>query len=298
MNNKVSIQIQAVIYHNHKKNLLKTIEHIHNALGTVRDTVDCVDFLFGDASDAPTFSEDEVREISHRFSDRLQFRYRFFHENTGFGKGQNLLGADCNADYILIMNPDIIVTPTFFTEMLRPFNNPAVGMTEARQTPIEHHKAYDFNTLETGWASLACAMVRTELWKQLKGIDSDSFFMYCEDVDFSWRIRLLGYKIIYCPTAPVYHAKHLSNAGKWQPTHSEVYYSAESNLMMAHKWSHPKQKRALLKRYRSGDPMYREIAEKFCEREKKGLLPTPIDPHHKVAYFKDGFYADNRFIWE
>ena len=100
MNNKVSIQIQAVIYHNHKKNLLKTIEHIHNALGTVRDTVDSVDFLFGDASDAPTFSEDEVREISHRFSDRLQFRYRFFHENTGFGKGQNLLGADCNADYI------------------------------------------------------------------------------------------------------------------------------------------------------------------------------------------------------
>ncbi len=67
--------------------------------------------------------------------------------------------------------------------------------------------------------------------------------------------------------------------------------------MMAHKWSHPKRKRELLKQYQKGDAMYREIAEKFLEREQKGLLPTPIDPNHKVAYFKDGFYTDNRFIW-
>lgn len=298
MNNKVSIQIQAVIYHNHKENLLKTIEHIHNALGTVRDTVGRVEFVFGDASKEPTFSQEEVTEIASRFSDRLHFHYVFFNENTGFGKGQNLLGRGCTTDYILIMNPDIIVTPRFFDEMLRPFSDPAVGMTEARQTPVEHHKAYDFNTLETGWASLACALVRTELWNRLNGIDSDSFFMYCEDVDFSWRIRLAGYKIIYCPTAPVYHAKRLSAAGKWQPTYSEVYYSAESNLMMAHKWSNPKRKRELLNRYKNGEPMYREIAEKFLEREKKGLLPAPLDPKHKVAYFKDGFYTDNRFIWE
>lgn len=297
MNNKVSIQIQAVIYHNQKKNLLKTIEQIHNALSTA-DTVGRVDFVYGDASKTPTFTEAEVTEISARFGNRLQFRYDFFNENTGFGKGQNRMGKDCTADYILIMNPDILVTPDFFTEMLRPFADPAVGMTEARQTPVEHHKAYDFTTLETGWASLACAMVPTKLWNALEGIDSDSFFMYCEDVDFSWRLRLLGYKIIYCPTAPVYHAKRLSDRGKWQPSHSEVYYSAESHLMMAHKWSHPKRKNQLLKQYQQGDAMYREIAEKFLERERQGLLPTPIDPKHKVAYFKDGYYTDNRFIWD
>ena len=105
MNNKVSIQIQAVIYHNQKKNLLKTIEHIHNALRTVTDTVGRVEFVYGDASKTPTFSEEEVMEITRRFSDRLQFRYVFFNENTGFGKGQNLLGDGCTADYILIMNP-------------------------------------------------------------------------------------------------------------------------------------------------------------------------------------------------
>ncbi len=38
-----------------------------------------------------------------------------------------------------------------------------------------------------------------------------SFFMYCEDVDLSWRLRLRGYSIIYAPAAVVYH--HLSATG-------------------------------------------------------------------------------------
>lgn len=38
-----------------------------------------------------------------------------------------------------------------------------------------------------------------------------SFFMYCEDVDLSWRLRLRGYAIIYVPAAVVYH--HLSATG-------------------------------------------------------------------------------------
>jgi GT2 family glycosyltransferase len=37
------------------------------------------------------------------------------------------------------------------------------------------------------------------------------FFMYCEDVDLSWRLRLRGYSIIYAPAAVVYH--HLSATG-------------------------------------------------------------------------------------
>jgi GT2 family glycosyltransferase len=37
------------------------------------------------------------------------------------------------------------------------------------------------------------------------------FYMYCEDVDLSWRLRLLGYSIVYAPAAVVYH--HLSATG-------------------------------------------------------------------------------------
>ena len=37
--------------------------------------------------------------------------------------------------------------------------------------------------------------------------------MYCDDVDFSWRVRLLGYKVIYRSDAPVFHAE--ASFGGW-----------------------------------------------------------------------------------
>ena len=38
-------------------------------------------------------------------------------------------------------------------------------------------------------------------------------FMYCEDVDLSWRLRLLGYRIVYAPAAVVYHRLSATGGG-------------------------------------------------------------------------------------
>ncbi len=43
-------------------------------------------------------------------------------------------------------------------------------------------------------------------------LDPD-FFMYCEDVDLSWRLRLLGYGIVYVPSAVVYHRLSATGGG-------------------------------------------------------------------------------------
>ncbi len=39
------------------------------------------------------------------------------------------------------------------------------------------------------------------------------FFMYCEDVDLNWRLRLLGYPVIYVPDAVVYHRLSATGGG-------------------------------------------------------------------------------------
>jgi len=195
------------------------------------------------------------------------------------------------------MNPDIIVNPRFFIEIMKPFCDDSVGIVEARQTPIEHHKAYDFETFETEWAAMACVMIPTDIWNLVGGIDSDTFFMYCEDVDFSWRVRLHGYKVIYQPMAPVYHAKRISASAEWKPTKTEVYCSAESALLMAYKWSNTQRVEELLNYFRNGEDYHREIVESFEKKKAENKLPTPIDPEHKVACFTDGYYAKNRFVW-
>lgn len=298
---KTTIQAQAVIYHNDKQALLKTLEHLSNAIRVERGErgrLGQVKMVYGDASETPVFSEEEFAGIRETFGGFIDLEYRFFGFNSGFGKGQNLLAEDCRSDYLLVMNPDIMVNPRFFLDMLSPFSDAAVGMVEARQTPVEHHKEYDMTTLETDWAAMACVLIPTPVWKKLKGIDCDTFFMYCEDVDFSWRLRLLGYKIIYQAGAPVFHAKRIGSKGQWQPGSAEVYYSAESALLMAHKWANRKLEKSILNDFESSsNQIYRDIAENFKKREKEGRLPEPVEGAEKVAVFENGYYSKNRFVY-
>ena len=72
-------------------------------------------------------------------------------------------------------------------------------MTEARQTPVEHHKEYDPQTGVTSWAATALAMIPYAVFQEVGGFDEKTFFMYCDDVDFSWMVREAGYQIIYGP---------------------------------------------------------------------------------------------------
>lgn len=56
-------------------------------------------------------------------------------------------------------------------------------------------------------------LTRKELLTQLKGFDED-YFMYGEDIDLSFRIKALGYKVIYYPLYQVTHLKYASGIEK------------------------------------------------------------------------------------
>jgi len=169
-------------------------------------------------------------------------------------------------------------------------------LVEARQLPVEHPKDYNTTTGETGWATTACALIPTTLIKSIDGFDNSSFFLYCDDVDLSWRIRLEGFKVIYQPSAAVFHDKRLSEQGTWLPSGSEQYYSAEAALMMAYKYSRPKLVEELLESFESSQtPNLVRAAKTFTDRREAGSLPTPIDVNHKVSNFNGDFYTNHRF---
>lgn len=297
-----SIQIQTILYGNSNDSVAAAVEAISNALSNeARKGLRAIGqsvIKIGDASESRLFSDEEITELNLRYMETLKIEYRFFGENTGTAKGQNLLAAGCEAEYIMIMNPDVIVSPFFFGAMLAPYDGSdgSVGLVEARQTPIEHPKYYNLETGETGWASTAAVIFPTKVYEEVGGFDQDTFFMYCDDVDFSWRIRLAGKKIIYRPDAQAFHPKRLSIGAAWMPTNAEVYYSAEAALLMAYKWSNDERWQFLLKQYEhSGIESCRNAAAAFRERRKKGMLPEQIDPGHKVAEFIGDFYTNHRF---
>jgi GT2 family glycosyltransferase len=56
-------------------------------------------------------------------------------------------------------------------------------------------------------------LVRTSIVKQI-GALNDHFFIYYEDVDFSFRIRAAGYKLMFHPNSVIYHIAGMANKAK------------------------------------------------------------------------------------
>ncbi len=61
----------------------------------------------------------------------------------------------------------------------------------------------------------AAALLRKQALDEV-GLLDGRFFMYYEDLDLSWRLRLRGWKIVYVPEAVVEH-EHAASSGEWSP---------------------------------------------------------------------------------
>jgi GT2 family glycosyltransferase len=68
---------------------------------------------------------------------------------------------------------------------------------------------------ETGFACGCSLLIRREAYLAVGGFDP-YYFMYHEDVDLCWRLRLLGFSVMYVPDSIVYHALGGGAARAWE----------------------------------------------------------------------------------
>ena len=128
--------------------------------------------------------------------------------NVGFGAGHNRLMGEAfesGASHYLAMNPDAALHPDALGALLR-MAHAAGGqaLVQTQQFPAEHNVAYDPDTFEIPWVSGACLLIPRGVYEVIGGFD-DGFFMYCEDVDYSWRARAAGLRTLTCPAALLFH---------------------------------------------------------------------------------------------
>ncbi len=127
--------------------------------------------------------------------------------NIGFGAAHNQMAARAAdpCEYLLLLNPDAVPHYDCLRELVTVAERePRAALVEAAQFPIEHPKSYDPATLETDWCSAACLLVRRPHFLELGGFDP-ALFLYCEDVDLSWRAWLGGWRCLYVPSARCLH---------------------------------------------------------------------------------------------
>ena len=90
---------------------------------------------------------------------------------------------------------------------------------------------YDNITPSIVWASGACLMVRTDLYRTAGGLDKD-FFAHMEEIDLCWRIHLCGSDVRMVPTSRVYH---LGGASLAYGNPRKTYLNFRNNLLLMHK---------------------------------------------------------------
>jgi GT2 family glycosyltransferase len=293
------VGFQTVLFHTSVDALERTLDALDNAARIGLTDQACGGFvvLFGDATPVRVFSDDDVERLNNRYQHIREIRYHWFGTNVGTSRGHNELAELLpDRDLLILANPDVVVEPRAIWRMLATFDDPAVGLVEGKQLPIEHPKDYQPGTGFTSWGSGAFTMIRKSLFMELGGYDAATFFMYCDDVDLSWRVKEAGHRVVHQPAAAVFHDKYLDLRGKWMPTSAEVRYSAQAALLLAHKWSKPRRVQRILAAYeKSSVPEEREAAAEFLRRKESGELPEPRDPGHRIGVFHRGNYAKHRY---
>ena len=293
------VQVQSVLYNNELGALRRSVESLVRAAeismahtGVVR----AVSLAIGDCSPLRCLEDDDVAALRAVCEPYVFLTYTWFAANLGSAGGHNALAEAADADFLFLTNPDIVVSPRTLDFLLEPFARTAVGMTEAKQLPLEHPKDFDPVTGETSWASGACSMIPTEVFRAIDGYDAASFFLYCDDVDLAWRVRQLGLRIVHQPAAAVFHDKRVGLDLAMEASSAERYYSAEAALILAHKWSRPDLVEAILQDFDAhGQDHHRAAATEFRLRQAAGTLPEPVDASNDIGVFNGGNYATHRF---
>lgn len=184
--------------------------------------------------------------------------------NGGFAKGYNDALALVEAEYYILLNSDIEVTPGWIDPiirlmdgdptiaacqpLIRSYHSPdnfeyagaAGGFIDEFGYPfcrgrifttLEKDNGQYNDTREVFWATGACLFVRAALFRNHGGFDED-FFAHMEEIDFCWRMKHLGYKIMVCPESKVFHV-----GGGTLPKKSsfKTYLNMRNNITLLYK---------------------------------------------------------------
>lgn len=297
----VIVGVQSLLFHTPLESVERMLEALDNSSRIGQSEGLCSGFVvtLGDASSERLLSDEQLDALRARLPHIHQLRYHFFDANVGTSRGHNEMAQLLDdPHYIVFSNPDVIVEPRAIWRMVAAFKEPSVGFVEAKQLPIEHPKQYASGTGFTSWATTAFAMTPRDLFRELGGFDAQTFFMYCDDVDYSWLVREAGHRVVFQPAAVAFHDKRLGTDGAWQPTSAERYYSAQAALLLAHKWSREDVVLRVAASFESSEtPEFTAAVEEFRRRQQEGVLVTQRDQAHAVAEFRDdGYYTTHRYV--
>ncbi len=182
-------------------------------------------------------------------------------KNGGFAKGYNEALSHVDAEYYILLNSDVEVTANWMEPVIQlmdsdsniaaaqpkirsykekgkfEYAGAAGGFIDKNGYPFCRGRIFETveddlgqydDDIELFWATGACLFVRSSVWKEMNGLDID-FFAHMEEIDLCWRMRNLGYKIMYSGKSLVYHVGG-GTLGKQNPR--KTFLNFRNNLII------------------------------------------------------------------
>jgi GT2 family glycosyltransferase len=185
-------------------------------------------------------STDDTGEILQEFRDRIRLIANPV--NVGFAEAQNQAIRACRSEWVLTLNPDVLLEPDFVVRLVdageldpgagavcgkllsigpgfQPLPERRIDSAGIFFTPAMRHFDRGWHELDRGHydrseyvfgACAAAALYRRKMIDDVSIAGSffdPDFFAYREDADVAWRAQLLGWRCIYAPAAEGWHVR-------------------------------------------------------------------------------------------
>ena len=174
-------------------------------------------------------TDGSLTEVRNSFGSDPRIKVVENNENVGHAEGCNIGAQKTNGRYLVFLDSDTeFNADNWLWELVKLMETDAsVGLAQAKLVLAEDNRCLDYvcvavdalgtwaanygskeenlkENFEILAASAGCCIVRREVFNQVGGFDAD-YFIYDDDTDLSLRVRLLGYRILFVPSAVVIH---------------------------------------------------------------------------------------------
>jgi len=181
-------------------------------------------------------------------------------QNLGFAEGYNRAIRKIDSEYVVLLNNDTtVLNPKWIQRLIdkASVDPKKIAAVAGKMVSFEDHSRldsvggmgipfwrgfvdigrdeldqgqYDRESFEPFAFCGGAALIKRSIFMKLGGFD-DKFFLYTEDADLSWRLRLLGHRMAFAPEAQVAH--YFSGSFRTKSIDLLKLYYCHRNLLRA-----------------------------------------------------------------
>ena len=196
-------------------------------------------------------SADQTRQIVSKFGQRVQLIKNKI--NLGFAAAVNLGVKQAKGELALILNPDTMVQANFVQPLVKVLSSdqriavcqPAVFLLSSPDKlnlsgKVVHYLGFDWlrdyrqklirQSGPIDSFSGSAFLISKQLFAKVGGLD-ERYFMYYEDSDLAWRLKLLGYRLQFVAESQIYHDYKFMPREDYLSASRKFFYAERNRLM-------------------------------------------------------------------